>query len=253
MNSPTRRLRRALRWLCPAGLIEARQASRQRAADAEARAAVHFLHIGKAGGNQIRFMLDRVSRRGGGPRFVTHGHRTALCHLPPAQWFFAIRHPVSRFVSAFYSRKRQAMPRTFNPWSESEKIAYSQFEHASDLAEALFDQSTRGDHAFKAMSSIVHTAMRQTGWIEPIGYFLEVRPPVHIIRQEQLEADMNVLFRCLDIDPVPPTKDPVTAHANDYNDAPPLSATGIANLERWYAPDLQFYQCCVKWIDAREA
>src|SRR5215469_6421945 len=102
------------------------------------RTTIHFLHIGKNAGTQIKFVAQQINQNDENCRIVTHPHEVKLGHLPQgARYFFSIRNPLTRFKSAFYSRKRKGLPRFFLDWSAEEKQVFSSFEHANDLAEAL--------------------------------------------------------------------------------------------------------------------
>jgi hypothetical protein len=199
---------------------------------------IHFLHIGKTAGTQIREVL--------GSRILSHGHDVTLAELPArCRYFFSIRQPESRFVSGFYSRKRQGQPRYFFPWSTEEQRAFSEFEHANDLAEALYERP----EALEAITSIRHTAQHQIDWFVRHGQIFDLHPPVWIVRQEQFEVDFDEFCRRAGLGrvPLPPSR----SHANDYSTVPPLSAKASKNLRRWYSRDLAFYEACEQWM-ARE-
>lgn len=217
------------------------------------RTRLNFIHIGKNAGTQVTQIGDQINRSSRKYRFVKHGHNSTIARTPAGEkYFFSIRNPVSRFKSGFYSRKRKGQPRIYSEWSPHEALAFAAFEHANDLAEALFERSEKGTAAYCAMRSIMHVCMPQQHAILKDGYFLEVRPPVFILRQENLEADLGTLWEILDLDiDVSPTSDPVKAHENDYSGAPALSEKAIANLQKWYAADFEFYRMCEDWIEAR--
>ena len=118
------------------------------------RRTVHFLHLRKNAGTQIKFVAQQINENNENCWVESHKHRVRLNDLPPeAEHFFSIRDPITRFKSAFYSRKRKGQPRIFIDWSPEEKEIFSTFEHANDLAEALFEDSSRGSLAFGAMKA----------------------------------------------------------------------------------------------------
>lgn len=79
------------------------------------RRPVHFLHIGKTAGTHLKAMLERINEAQQDIEFVGHGHKVHLKDLPPGEdYFFAIRDPIARFVSGFYSRKREGGPATIS-------------------------------------------------------------------------------------------------------------------------------------------
>lgn len=211
---------------------------------------IHFLHIGKNAGTQIKHIAKQINREAGPVRIVSHGHNVRLVDLPAgAAYFFSLRSPEQRFRSAFYSRKRQGRPRHHIEWTDDERQAFSTFEKANDLAEALFEEGKTGFEAFCAMKSISHCAMNQVDWFARAGAFLELHPPIAIIRQEEFDADMAFLLRKLGLNaPHEATQDPAASHANDYSGAPALSDKAKANLAAWYAQDVEFRRRCLEWI-----
>lgn len=214
---------------------------------------VHFLHIGKNAGTQIGYILDQVNEAQTRVRFEKRPHGIDLNSLPQEEaFFFSVRDPAARFRSGFYSRKRMGRPRHNKPWSSHEVRLFNEFEHANDLAECLFDDGPRGRSAFFGMLSAGHLGRGQVDWFKGSGYFLDLRPPVWIVRQEQLQADMEILFRRLGMNTnFSMSADPVTAHVNDYSEAPDLSEKALHNLKRWHAPDYAFCLQIENWLSAQ--
>lgn len=214
------------------------------------RRVVYFLHIGKAAGSQVKQMMAQVNRQGGSVHMKAQSHDVTLADLPePSDYFFSIRDPISRFRSGFYSRKRRGRPLNDIAWTPHEETAFANFEHAADLAEALFAPGEQGMKAAAAMKSIRHTAQDQIDWFALAGDIFTVRPPIWVLRQEHLEADLNILIERLGLDFTPePRRDAKGAHANDYSGIPELTETGIANLKRWYAQDFAFYEAVETWM-----
>jgi hypothetical protein len=212
---------------------------------------LHFLHIGKCAGTQIKALASKINAMNSDTRIVSHRHNVTLAALPrDVEYFFSVRSPETRFMSGFYSRKRKGRPRFNFEWTSSEREAFLNFEHANDLAEALFSEGTQGWHAFAAMQSIHHLAINQCDYFKHCGAFLSNRPPLTIIRQEYFEHDIAILIRKLDLNAPPPLEaDAVTSHRNDYSDAKPLSEKAKANLRMWYTQDFELYRQCNSWLE----
>ena len=210
---------------------------------------IHFLHISKNAGTQMGTIAQQINTDG--RYFVQkHSHSVKLFNIPGNDdFFFSIRSPETRVVSGFYSRKRKGQPRMLREWTAFEREAFGDFEHANDLAEALFEPGHSGLRALCAMKSIFHCAEDQLNWFLLTGYFLRIRVPLMIVRQEHFESDVKFLFRLLSI-PSPPVFDrsKVGRHANNYVDVPPLSPKAITNLRRWYAQDFEFYEKLNHWL-----
>ena len=212
---------------------------------------LHFLHIGKCAGTQIKALAGKINTMNSNSKIVVHRHSVTLASLPrDAEYFFSIRSPDTRFSSGFYSRKRKGRPRFNVEWTSSEREAFLNFEHANDLAEALFSEGTQGWRAFAAMQSIQHLAINQCDYFKHCGAFLSNRPPLTIIRQEHFEPDITILIGKLGLNALPPLEtDPVTSHRNDYSDAKPLSEKARANLRKWYMQDFELYRQCNSWLE----
>lgn len=216
---------------------------------------IAFLHIGKNAGTQIVHLAQQLKAHGVQVHQLPHAKK--LYEVPPAlDYFFSIRDPITRFKSGFYSRKRKGQPRIYVEWTRPEALAFAKFQHANDLAEALFRPDAAGHDAAQAIQSIRHTAMQQIDWFERVG-FLDLRPPVWIIRQENFAADFGVFLERLGLPlgfgDLTPATDAAAAHSNDYSQAPPLSDLAKDNLRRWYARDLVFYDLCVEWMRRQDA
>lgn len=215
---------------------------------------IHYLHIGKTAGTQIKFLSEKIDRQLDDTRIILHKHHVDFNALPKDDaYFFSIRHPQTRFVSGFYSRKRKGAPRHFSEWSAHEERVFTEFEHANDLAEAL-SNPRKATSALCAMKTILHTAKMQVSWFDGAGYFLDVRPPLHIIRQEHFEKDLASFSAKIGLPSAPEiATDPVKSHKNSYEGIPPLSPLAKENLAKWYDQDVQFYKMCSDWVENNSA
>ncbi|MBS1303046.1 hypothetical protein [Loktanella sp. SALINAS62] len=221
---------------------------------------VVFLHIGKTAGSHIT-RLSRQVKDLSGVSISTAPHQVRLMDIPNDKpYFFSIRNPISRFKSGFYSRKRrgsQLAPEGWNPvkgpgWTPSEKILFSEFEHANDLAENLYSDGIRGVRAMYAITSSDHIGRHQIDWFFKRGYFLDENPPIWIIRQEHFDTDYTTFIRKAKLQvEYESLKENLVAeriHASDYSDSPDFSDLAIKNLSRWYSRDFIFYDICVAWM-----
>jgi hypothetical protein len=154
-----------------------------------------------------------------------------LADLPPnSEYFFSIKQPDARFKSAFYSRKRKGQPRLYVEWSRHEREMFSIFEHANDLAEALFENSPKGYFAFCAMKTSIHFTA-QYDWFERNGFFLKLHPPVAILRQEYLSEDVTAMISKLELKKsISVTEDHMLSYQNNYEGIPNLSGKARKNL-----------------------
>lgn len=224
----------------------------RKVARSKGRQRIHFLHIGKNAGTQMKGIAKQVNATSKKVAIVKHGHDVFLKDIPADEAYaFSIRDPLSRFRSGFYSRKRKGQPKTYNEWNAYEAEAFATFDHANDLAEALFAEGDLGLRAFGAMKTIRHTAQNQSDWFYCCGNFLTVRPPVWIIRQKHFDTDVQDFARRAGLDVTFALSDaPERAHRNDYSDIPPLSDKAVENLRRWYVQDFEFLRACETWLDA---
>lgn len=211
---------------------------------------IHFLHIGKTAGTELKRISKESNRIQKEVEFRLHKHNIRLMDLPrESEYFFSIRHPFTRFVSGFESRRRKGSPRLQIEWSEDEKLAFSIFSDANELAESLFYPGTKGRMAQQALNAISHLSMRQTAWFSRVGFFLQTHPPVLVVRQEQFDRDVDLLFRKLGLSRPPLSSDPILSHIGAGTTAD-LSESARANLAIWYADDLALVDMLNSWIQA---
>lgn len=203
---------------------------------------LHFLHLGKAGGTAIKAALAPVACDGRF-RIELHTHRTRVQDLPRGElFFFAIRDPISRFVSGFYSRQRQGRPRIDRPWTEGETRAFGRFATANALAEQIFEDERAAD----AMRHIGHVNRSYWYWFADEASLLAREADVFFIaRQEHLDEDFRTLAGLLQLPPgVTLPSDEVLAHRNPQTVDRRLSHKARANLLRWYVRDFAFIALC---------
>lgn len=215
------------------------------------RRVIYFLHIGKAAGSQVKQAMNQINKQRGETRLYPLRHEVQLVQLPEeSDYFFSIRLPHSRFRSGFYSRKRMGRPLNDIPWTAAETQAFTTFEHANDLAEALFEPGELGMKALAATKSIMHTGMDQIDWFVLDADIFSHRPPIWVLRQEHFDEDFATFLARAGIDYQPQIKsDKRGAHANDYSGIPPLSEKAMDNLRRWYAQDYAFYDAVECWME----
>lgn len=217
--------------------------------------AIHFLHVPKTAGSQIKLVAREVNEGRLRNRIRAHQHDIRLIDLPETQrYFFSTREPIARFRSAFHWRlgKGQMNPGKARP--PAELRAFALFESANDLAEALFLPGQRGIDAALAMKSIRHISRNLVDNFTLHGFDLELRPPVWIIRIEHLQQDLAEFLRRIGHDrPVDISGTDPVARRQSYDGVPPLSDLARENLRRWYAQDFEFLRACEAWLAANGA
>jgi hypothetical protein len=208
---------------------------------------VHFLRPGKTGGTALTaVLLDH--RDGADYELVFHGHVTRLADVPAGERaLFVLRNPVSRFVSAFNGRIREDRPRYHYPWTEGERRAFARFKQPDELASALSskDRSERSA-AEDAMRNIGHINTPYSYWFGSARRFRRRLGDVFFIAfQESLDDDFELLKQKLGLpaDAQLPS-DEASAHRTPASFSRALSDEARANLERWYADDVEFVELC---------
>jgi hypothetical protein len=206
---------------------------------------IHFFHIGRCAGRTIKELIKQLNKKSKSFTIMAHEHKVGLSDIPQNScYFFSIRDPIDRFYSAFYWRKGRAR-RKSDDYSEQERKAFSRFEEANDLAESLFAHDVNGIHAFTAMQEIKHVNRPQNSWFSSVEEVFFLRPPLCIIRLENMQKDLDFLASKLEL--VLPAGQS-RHHQNTYPNTPPLSARALDNLRKWYAADIHFYELAKSWI-----
>jgi len=213
---------------------------------------VHFLHIRKTGGTAIiealRPIADSYS-------IVLHDHATKLSDVPrDHQVVFFVRHPISRFVSGFWSRLRRGLPRHHYEWNEAEVEAFRHFQKPNDLAEALSaaDQDT-ARRAREGMRGISHIKNTYKDWFSGEHELDDRLNSIVLVGlQENLSSDFEHLKRLLNLpETVSLPADNTLAHRTPPEFDRGLSLLAERNLSEWYAEDIRFYERCVQIRAAR--
>lgn len=202
---------------------------------------VHFLHIGKTAGTSIKSAFNyHYLTVTDTCVFVLHNHGTYLTDIPKDEKvFFVVRDPLTRFVSGFYSRLREGMPRIYNPWKPEEKIAFELFKTPNELGEALSssDKSIK-ESAKKALQNIGHVRSSYWRWVKSPEYLHQHLECIFWIGcQENLSNDFEKLKKkgALNID-LPKEK----AHASPSHFDSTLSDLARQNLTEWYKAEYDF-------------
>lgn len=202
---------------------------------------MHFLHIYKTGGTALKHALAGAESSTGFALFA-HKHSVGLDCIPSGhKVVFVVRDPIGRFVSGFYDRQREGLPRYYTPWSPAEAITFEHFETPNALGEALCGTADQAEIARAAMASLDRINQPLSDWLGRPDYFLSRRDDILLIgRQEQLDADFERLKLLLGLprDLQLPNDDVDANRAGDVDRR--VSARAEAALRQCYADDYAF-------------
>lgn len=213
---------------------------------------MHFLHVPKAGGTAIRTALQG-SETAGRRRLVLHGHHATARSIPEGHhFFFVVRDPVARFVSAFYSRQRRGRPRYDVPWAPEEAFAFERFATPNELGEALGGDLDVRQSAERAMRGVPHFR-RLRHWLgSPDELRRDADRVFAVLSQQALDADFAVLVARLGLSVSLPLDD-VAAHRNPPAADIRMTDTARECLQRWYAPDYELLAVCRELVSGPPA
>ena len=207
------------------------------------RQIIHFLHIGKTGGSVLKHALKDASLNSR-CYLLFHGHSVKLEDIPRGEKIiFGVRDPVARFVSAFYSRKRQGRPRYHTPWNDDEKKAFFLFKTPNELANALSSSDFNlKDAAMRAMCGIAQIRNFYWFWFRNEQYFLtRISDVFYTYQQEFLNNDFEALKEVLGLpEDVALSTDEKIKHANPTGIDRRLDEMAINNLQTWFSMDYEF-------------
>lgn len=210
---------------------------------------IHFLHVGKTGGSAIKHALKNHTMVNDG-KLILHRHKTNIADVPIGEKIcFVLRDPVSRFVSAFYSRQRKGQPRYNSEWSDVEKEVFATFATANDMAVEL-GGGDQQELAVKAMTKIGHFQPYRK-WYGSLDAFRDRESDVLFVGfQEQLDRDFLMLLKALNInEELTLPQDEILAHRNPANVDRSISEQGVINLHQWYEEDYVFIDLCKRWMN----
>ena len=208
---------------------------------------IHFMHVGKTGGSAVKNAIkeylitdDYV--------IYSYSHDFTLRHVPDGdKTIFFLRDPVTRFVSGFYSRKRQGLPRQLNPWSSDEKTAFNNFDSPNQLALALSSKNLiEKEKAEHAMKSIGHVRNLYWEWFENADYLCSREPDILFIGfQETLTEDFEILKLKLNLPKnLMLSNDEKASHRTPEHMDKSLENEAIINLQKWYKDDYKVIDIC---------
>mgnify|MGYP001170929632 FL=1 len=197
---------------------------------------IHFLHIGKNAGNQIKHIANDFNKHSKEVFIVSHPHHVKLKDIPSSDdYFFSLRDPVSRFVSGFYDQMNKPYD------DETSNLTFNKFKTPNELAESLFNDSDLSGYI--ALKNIGHISHNQVDWFENYGDLYNKRAPLKVIFVESFEKDLNDLFKKIDESFTFNIYKDEKSNSNFYPEAN-LSDSAMKNLVNWYSLDFEFYKYC---------
>lgn len=216
------------------------------------RPVVHFLHVRKAGGSAIKAAL--VPHATSGPCLVEcHPHRITVNDIPAGEkFFFAVRDPVARFISGFYSRLNQGAPAHNVPWRDGEEEAFAQFKTPNELGLALVDENPeRRAAAERAMKTIIHVRSSYWDWfINEETLRSRADDVLMVLRQENLRDDFAVLVQRLQLpEGVELPRDPGAANRGPDATDRALTPDARRAIETHYRADYALLDLCAELFD----
>ena len=205
------------------------------------RPVAHFLHIGKTAGTAVIFALQ-PSQDTAKYRLVRHPHNHDLLSIPETDYyFFCVRDPIERYVSAFRYREVENRPHSL-PWSEGEAMAFARFPSPDALAVSLAAGGAEQRDAEAAMGAIQHVRSSYWEWFRGPDYFKSRADHILWIgRQESL--DLESLAASLGLERLELPTDSMRANKS-VGPRPDLSDLARQNLREWFAKDYLFLELC---------
>ncbi|MEP6019630.1 MAG: sulfotransferase family 2 domain-containing protein [Paracoccaceae bacterium] len=210
---------------------------------------LHFLHIPKTGGTALRHALVNAHEYAGVRPIFWSKHKASADDIlrkhKSAHLGFFVRDPVERFISGFYSRKREGQPRYHVPWSAAERLAFHAFGEVDLLAEGLAQSDPLAEAAVK---SIRHTAPYYVNTFKSKASINQIASRIAFVGQlETLEEDFDLLRRWLGLPKdVELPSSPVEAHRSDPSAKPNTSKETRTVLAKFLSREYRIYERCLK-------
>lgn len=209
---------------------------------------LHFIHIGKTGGSNIKSTLQNVKLEN--YKLIFHSHKVGLKDIPIGdKYFFCTRDPIARFQSGFYSRKRKGKPRYFSEWTKNEEKSFSLFSNPNEIAELLKVSNKNYENAVFAMKSIIHVNTSYWDWFENREYFEErINDLFFILRLENLNSDFdNFIKKINSKEKLKLCTDSLSMHSNNVEYF--LSEKSSQHLIEWYKDEYEFLNLVENFIE----
>jgi len=168
---------------------------------------------------------------------------------------FFLRDPISRFVSAFQSRRREDKPRYFYPWTEGERIAFEEFDTPNQLALALSSSDgMKKERAEAAMRNISHVKVSYWNWFQNEEYLKSRLSDLYFIGfQERLVDDFEILKSRIGLpESARLPDDDVLANKNPNDEHADLDDEAVANLQAWYEDDFRLIALCRQFVKSQD-
>lgn len=214
---------------------------------------LHFLHIGKSGGTAVKHALRPFASI---EHLILHPHSVRLSDIPVGERvFFVLRDPLTRFVSAFYSRQREGRPRYVVPWNPEEAATFGRFRTPNELANGLSSISAaernKAERAMRARSQINY---RYWDWLVSPAYLQSRAADILFIGlQEHLTADFAIMRGLLAVpDSVQLPDDDTDAHRNPASLDRTLDAQAVRNLKARHREDYIAMRECQRLARERQ-
>jgi Sulfotransferase family len=209
--------------------------------------AVHILHVRKTAGTAMKFPIKQLIKEKGGSldspygEIVPHPHGVRLDDVPDGDLaVFAVRDPVTRYVSGFYSRLHKGAPRYNREWSDEERRSFEWFSTPQELADALSKSwGQKRKRAEFAMNSIRHLKKPLSWWTGTAQEFRQKLPKVlFVARQEHLDEDWARMKQLLALPgDLELPSDPKQAHRSIFKDDKTLTPKMVEAVKDWYEED----------------
>jgi hypothetical protein len=210
---------------------------------------LHFIHIGKTGGSAVKSALKNHLKTKE-YKIILHSHDTLISDIPVGEKiFFFLREPISRFISAFYSRQRKGQPLYYSEWSPKEKELFEAFNTPDKIASGLADNKPL---AVEGMNTIHHFKKYKNFYKSSEYFQTRIDDILFVGFQETLDTDFLMLKSLLAISnsctlPV----DDIKSHKNPKNIDKAIDKRGVIALTEWYEEDFIFISQCKKIMSDR--
>jgi len=208
-----------------------------------------FLHIGKTGGTFLKSIASEQDASQPSTYLGKHGDTltsTILNFGLNRKLGFFFRDPMDRFVSGFQSRLRRGLP-TYNvDWTVGEATAFSFFETANDLAEALSTDDERlKSAAHFAFGNIFHLKHGYVHYLNSAeALFYEHKQKNIRICCETVKIDAHISHVLDELGFSLPAKGNVDRNASTQIQKSALTSSAKVNLREYWQKEFLIYEAC---------